>query len=194
MNPPPIRALLLKELRQIKRSKGVLASSTLLPATVLVIVPMSQLFTARSAESVAQLPTNAPVPPGLAGIIHSPEDLFVQALFPMFVALTGLLVPSVSGSYTIVAEREKRSLELLMALPLRVGDILWAKLLSLLLLALAVVVPMYFLDAAILLLLGVASAGSSRVSSSYSSPHSRARAEWPCSLRSWRATFGPPTI
>jgi ABC-2 type transport system permease protein len=77
----------------------------------------------------------------------------------MLLVLGGLIVPSVSATYTIVAEREKRSLELLMALPVRVSDILIAKLLAMLMLALTVVLPLFTLDMLVLLGLGLVGAG-----------------------------------
>ena len=42
----------------------------------------------------------------------------------MMVAIGGLIVPSVAASYTVIAERERRTIELLVALPVSVGDIL----------------------------------------------------------------------
>jgi ABC-type Na+ efflux pump permease subunit len=80
-------------------------------------------------------------------------------VFPLFVTLSGLVVPSVTAIYIIVSEREKRSLELVMALPVRVRDILAAKLAAVVLFSVAVLVPLYLVDAAVLLGLGVASLG-----------------------------------
>jgi ABC-2 type transport system permease protein len=75
-------------------------------------------------------------------------------MLPMFIALGGLVVPSVAATYTVVAERERRSLDLLMALPVSVTDILLAKLLSMLVMAAVVVLPLFVIDAAVLLWLG----------------------------------------
>jgi ABC-2 type transport system permease protein len=77
-------------------------------------------------------------------------------MLPMLLVLGGLIVPSVSATHTIVAEREKRSLELLMALPARVSDILLAKLLAVLVLAGLVLLPLFTIDMIVLLALGLA--------------------------------------
>jgi ABC-2 type transport system permease protein len=151
----PVRVLLGKELRQITRSRAALASSTLLPLLLITVTPMGQLIAMRNAppEAPADIPGGA-LPPGLADAIQDPDQFFIRFMLPLFIALGGLIVPSVAATYTVVAEREKRTLDLLMALPVRVVDILTAKLLAMLLLAAAVVVPLFVIDAAVLLWLG----------------------------------------
>lgn len=153
---PMLRALVGKELRQVRRGKGAIASATLLPLLLLVVVPLSQLFTlslVRGAPSGLES-----VPPGLADLAE-PRDLFLRLLFPLFVTLGGLVVPSVAATYTVIAERERRTLELLMALPVRVTDILAAKVVATLALAAGVVLPLFLVDALVLLALGVAGPG-----------------------------------
>ncbi len=157
MISPQLRALLAKELPQVRRRRGAMLSATLLPVMVMVAVPLGQALAARGTPGGAGLPSGAPVPPGLAGLTEDPAALFVQALLPLYLTLGGLIVPAISASYTIVAEREKRSLELLMALPVGLADILFAKLLAMLALALAVVLPLFALDVAVLLALGLVS-------------------------------------
>ena len=151
----PVRVLLGKELRQITRSRAALASSTLLPLLLITLTPMGQLIAMRSAppEPPPDIPGGV-MPPGLADAIQDPDQFFIRFMLPMFITLGGLIVPSVAATYTIVAEREKRTLDLLMALPVRVVDILTAKLLAMLILAAAVVVPLFLIDAAVLLWLG----------------------------------------
>jgi ABC-2 type transport system permease protein len=155
--PPIIRALVAKELRQLSRSKGALASAALLPLLLLVIVPVGQLF-ALSAAGAATIPPGVEPAPGLP-VAGDPSAIFLQLLFPLFVTLGGLVAPSVAATYTVVAERERRTLELLMALPVRVGDILAAKLLAMLALAAGVTLPLFLLDAAALLYTGIAGPG-----------------------------------
>ncbi len=151
---PEIRALVAKELRQVSRSRGALASATLLPILMLVVMPLGQLLPLTSSGQV-RLPTTGGLPPGLVST-DEPTQIFVQALFPLFVMLGGLIVPSVGATYTVVAERERRSLELLMALPVSVRSILTAKLLAMLVMATATVVPLFAVDAVVLLRLGAA--------------------------------------
>jgi ABC-type transport system involved in multi-copper enzyme maturation permease subunit len=65
--------------------------------------------------------------------------------------LAGLIVPTTAAAYTIVAERDRRSLDLLVALPVGVRDILLAKLTATALLAGGVLLPLFGIDAAWLL-------------------------------------------
>jgi ABC-type Na+ efflux pump permease subunit len=145
-----------KELRQLGRSRGALASATLLPIMLLVIAPMGQLYSlTRAGGAAGRLPTDLPLP-GLADF-SAPIVFFTHFLFPLFVTLGGVLVPSVAALYSVVAERERSTLELLMALPVTVADVLTAKVMAILLAAVLIVFPLYALDATVLLLLGIAS-------------------------------------
>jgi ABC-2 type transport system permease protein len=153
---PQVRILLGKELRQVRRSRGALLSATLLPPFLMTGMPMVQLFAARAATSAGQPAVSSGViPPGIADVANDPTRLLVAVMLPMFITLGGLVVPSVSATYTVVAEREKRSLDLLMALPVTVGDILWAKVLAMLVLAGVVVLPLFTIDMAVLAPLGL---------------------------------------
>jgi ABC-2 type transport system permease protein len=151
-----VRILLRKELRQVTRSRAALASSTLLPLLLITIVPMMQLLTLQNAPPEAPNLPGGNLPPGLADAVADPDRFFVNWMLPMFIALGGLVAPSVAATYTVVAEREKRTLDLLMALPVGVTDILLAKLLSILVMAAVVVLPLFAIDVAILLWLGAA--------------------------------------
>ena len=146
--------LVRKEVRQVRRSRGALLSATLLPLLLLVFTPAIQLLSLQAAAAQGPLPVH--VPGGAPyEILADPVALFGRFLFPLFLILGGLIVPSVAATYTVVGERERRSLELLLSLPVRVGDILVAKLLTMLALAGCVVLPLYALDAAALLWLGI---------------------------------------
>ncbi len=155
---PAVGALYRKELRQVRRSRGALMSATLLPLLLMLVLPLGQLFGLQAGATQTNLPTSGPLPPGLAEL-SDPVELYLRAMLPLFIALGGLVVPSVSATYTVVAEREKRSIELLLALPVRVRDVLVAKLLAMLTLACAVVVPLFAIDMAVLLSAGLVTLG-----------------------------------
>ncbi len=152
-----LRALLTKELLQVRRSRGAVLSATLFPILLMVVIPLSQALATRDAMPAANIPAGVPLPPALIDLMKSPDQFFVQVMLPMYLALGGLVVPAISATYTVVAEREKRSLELILALPVRLRDILLAKLLAMLVLALVVVLPLFAIDAATLLALGLVS-------------------------------------
>jgi ABC-2 type transport system permease protein len=149
-----VRILLGKELRQLGRSRGALVSATLLPLLLLVVVPIPQLVTLRSVPlNIPDLPGGGP--PGLQSLRGA--DAFVLLLYPLFVTICGMIVPSLAASYTIVTERERRTLELLVALPVRLSQILVAKLLSILILGIVVTVPPFAVTATLVVILGAAS-------------------------------------
>jgi ABC-2 type transport system permease protein len=144
-----IGPLLRKELLQVRRSRGALLSGILLPLLLMVIMPGFQLASLRSVRETGPLP----------GELSDPQELFTGFLLPLVVALSGLIVPSVAATYTVVAEHERRTLELLVALPVRVGDVLLAKMLAMLILAVGVAVPLFAVDAVAVVLLGLGDGG-----------------------------------
>ena len=149
-----VQILLGKELRQLGRSRGALVSATLLPLLLLVVVPIPQLVTLRNLPlDIPELPGGGP--PGLQSLRGA--DAFVLLLYPLFVTICGMIVPSLAASYTIVTERERRTLELLVALPVRLSQILVAKLLSILILGIVVTVPLFAVTATLVVILGAAS-------------------------------------
>ena len=148
-----MRILLGKELAQLGRSRGALVSATLLPVLLLVIVPVPQLI-AFSKVPVTFPPIPGGGPPGLASLRGT--GFFVQLLYPLLVTICGMLVPALAASYTIVSERERRTLELLVALPVRLTEILFAKLLSILILGVVVTVPLFAITATLIVILDVA--------------------------------------
>jgi len=156
---PQRRALVAKEFRQVLRSRGAVLSATLLPVLLILIIPLAEILGMRGSSTPLNLPVGTPLPPGLEGLTGNPSQFFVQVMLPLFITLGGLIVPSISATYTVVAERESRSLELLIALPVRLQDILLAKLVAMLALATIVVVPLFAVDAVVLLALGTASPG-----------------------------------
>jgi ABC-2 type transport system permease protein len=161
MLPPEIRVLVGKEWRQLLRSRGALASAFLLPALVLLFVP---LFELRALPAVAHTGPPPPMPPGthlppaLLEVGDDPRAL-LRLSMPLLAALGGLTVPAVTATYTLVAERESRTLELLAALPVRIAHVLIAKLLVIGAVAAPVTSAMLALDAALLVGRGIAGAG-----------------------------------
>ena len=152
----PVMILLRKELVQIGRSRGALITATLLPLLVMTVLPILQLLSLRGAGSAARLDTaGTSLPAAIAEFANDPTGFFVRVMLPIFITLGGLLGPSVSATYTVIAERERRSLDLLMALPVSVAEILMAKLLAVLVVAAAVVLPMFAIDMVMLVTLGV---------------------------------------
>lgn len=154
-----VRTLLWKELRQMRRSRRAIFSTVILPFMLLVVVPLGQAAAFRSAPPQAM----AGLPDVLVERFGRPLELFTGLLLPLFVTMAGVLVPTVAASYTIIAEREQRSLDLLMALPVAVADVLVAKVAAVLLLSAGVVLPLFAVQSAALLARGVVAPGYAAV-------------------------------
>jgi ABC-2 type transport system permease protein len=153
--------LLWKELRQLPRKRGVLASALLLPLLLLLVLPLGQML------ALARLPAataaGSRVSGGLPGtetmqaISHDPSLMFRLMTFPLIVIIGGLIGPNVLATHSVVVERERRTLDLLAALPVTLSDILQAKLLATVLISAVIAVPLLAIDAAAALFLGLAS-------------------------------------
>jgi len=148
----PVRVLLVrKELRQFLRSRTALLTGLLLPALIMVVAPVVQLIAASAgaSQSGGSLP---PSMPGMSGLSHL-SDLFLYFTFPLFFVLAGLMTPSLAATHTVISERERRSIELLVALPVSVRDILTAKMAANLLVAGVTLLPLFVIDSVAVLLL-----------------------------------------
>ena len=152
MRPFAVRALLWKELRQVGRNRTALLTAAFLPFVLLFFAPIQLLFQFRVLGARGLTP-NLPLP----GIDTSdPQQLLLQLIYPILFVLGGLLLPSLTTSYAIVAERERRSLELLVSLPVTVTEILSAKLLMVLVVTCLVGLPYLAVVFVLLLAIGVA--------------------------------------
>ena len=147
-----VRLLFRKEVRQFLRSRQAVLTGLLLPALLMVVAPGVQLLSANSAGARSDIPA---VVPGLSGI-HDVRSIFLYFTFPLFVVLAGLMTPSLAAVYTVISERERRSIELLVALPVSVTDIVTAKLGANLAVAAVTLAPLFAVDAAVILLVTTA--------------------------------------
>lgn len=155
-----VRILLRKEWRQLLRSRSAMGTALLLPFLMLVVVPGIQMVgvSAHGVGPHVNLPPDEALPASLRTLIQDPMAMMRTLLVP-FVALGGLIVPAVTASYILITERESRTLELLVAMPVRVGQILLAKLLALLVLATLVTVAFFCVDVVLILELEIGSPG-----------------------------------
>jgi len=122
-----IRSLLWKELRQVGRNRTALLTAAFLPFVILFLAPIQILFQLKLAGTRG-IPTNSF--PGID--LSDPSQIALQLIYPILFVIGGLLLPGLTTAYAIVAERERKSLELLVSLPVTVGEILAAKILMIL--------------------------------------------------------------
>lgn len=152
-----VRILVRKELQQLIGSRGALWTALVLPVIFLLIVPMLYLLLAGALPASAiQLS-----PPALSlGAAGSDGHMALRMLIlPLCMLAGGLLVPSSTATYTLIAEREQRTLELLVGLPVRIGQVLLAKVLVVASVTIAICVALFGLDASLIMSLHVAGAG-----------------------------------
>ncbi len=150
-----VAALLWKETRQIPRKRSAVLTALLFPLLFFVVLPIGNMLGMRSG--LMNVPVGVNVPAGFGNLSGDPMQVMRAFMLPLFVALGGLVIPSITATHTIIAERERRTLELLVALPVSLGQIVFAKLLAVLLLGLGIAVPLFVIDAAVMISLGIAS-------------------------------------
>jgi ABC-type Na+ efflux pump permease subunit len=153
------QTLLRKEAVQLVRSRSALATATLLPALLLLVAPLGQIAGLASTDQKGWsmvLPSGFRPPPAMIGIERD-SSVLIRFVLAALVSMGGLVVPAVAASYTMVSEREGRTLELLAALPVSIGDVLRAKLLVIFGLAASVTSAMLAVDTLVLLRLQLAS-------------------------------------
>jgi ABC-2 type transport system permease protein len=155
-----VKILFRKEWRQLLSSRGAMLSALIFPFLFLVVIPGIQLiaFTKAGVAPMNLPPPSAKLPPALADMARDPK-VVVRALLTPFIGIAGLIVPSITATYSLLTERESKTIELLIALPVRVSQILVAKLLAILLLAGGTTLAMFSVDAVLIVVLRVGSVG-----------------------------------
>jgi ABC-2 type transport system permease protein len=153
MLAPEVRQLFRKELRQLLRGRAALVSALLVPFLVLILPPLGQLLGTGRPSSL-RLPEGLPWPLGLKAMLTN-TDAAQRGLMPLFVILSGMVVPAITAVHALVAEREGRTLELLVALPVRVSQVLLAKVLALLALGVPVTFGLLAVNVGVMLHMGV---------------------------------------
>jgi ABC-type Na+ efflux pump permease subunit len=152
------RVLFRKEWRQLVASKAALATGSLLPIFMLGIVPAFISRAGALDTGHAHDPGHVSSGPtiGLFGEIGEDPRLLAGAMLPLMVAMVAMLVPTMMASHLLITERERRTLELLVALPVRIEQVLLAKLMATLLASSAMTLPILLIDMIALPLLGSA--------------------------------------
>lgn len=146
-----VRVLVRKEWRQLVAGKSALATGAILPVLLLGVVPLVMGSAASAADTHAP---GRPLPPemqiGFLGEVGSDPRHLAGAMLPIMVALVGLILPTMMASYLLITERERRTLELMVALPVRIEQVLLAKMIATLLAASMMSVPLLVLDMIVL--------------------------------------------
>jgi ABC-2 type transport system permease protein len=129
-----INVLLQKEWLDFKQQRGLLLSITVLPL-LLTLIPLVALFGVGVAPSkgntdefAAQI---ARANPALAGMSEADlvQTVMGMAFSSMFL-LMPMILPSIIAAYSIVGEKSGRTLEPLLATPIKTWELLFGKMLA----------------------------------------------------------------
>jgi ABC-2 type transport system permease protein len=148
-----VSLLFWKEVRQLTRNTGVMLTCLFMPAVLIVLTPVLAILASHTrGYRTFTVPPLAHRLPGLAEI-QTAQDEFLLVVMPTLFVIASLLAPMLAAIYTLIVERERRTLELLLALPVLVGDIVTAKLIAILATAFATMLPMFLVDAVVIVIL-----------------------------------------
>ncbi len=155
-----LRVLFRKEAKHLLRSRAALLSSLVVPSFILVGAPLTQFFSvdARINMLTRGIPEHLALPAGITDAAHSDMGM-VRWVFPLLVALGGLLVPAITAVHTVIAERDNRTIELLAALPVRLSHVLFAKFATVVIFCVASSCLLLTIDAALIVPRGWVSIG-----------------------------------
>jgi ABC-type transport system involved in multi-copper enzyme maturation permease subunit len=148
-----LRALLQKEARQITRSRRTVVAALTVPILMLVVVTLGDILALRigfGAHPIYLLSSARSV---------TPETLLRHFSLPILVTISSLVTPSILMGDVLLGERERRTLELLVALPITALDVVVAKLVAVLGFALSVTIPVFLLNVVMVSLFGYATPG-----------------------------------
>jgi ABC-2 type transport system permease protein len=138
-----VRAVVAHDLTAVRRSKAVLLPMLVLPFVRLVVLPLAVASASRN-ENVDVLQILDLMPSRLSDtVVQLPRDEQIVVLFlgylaaPLFIVVP-LMVSAVLAADTFAGEKDRRTLESLLHLPIRERDLYLAKLLGAFLPAVAV--------------------------------------------------------
>ncbi len=144
MNDRELRILFRKEWRQLTSSLGTLAPAALMPILMLGVLP--QIMMRIPPPDPAKIQASRQLQFGVFGDVGTDPTRVALNFMPLLVAMAGLLAPTVMASYLLITERERRTLELLVALPVRIEQVIKAKILAVLAVTSAFTVPLLVVD------------------------------------------------
>lgn len=132
---PAIRALMRRDFAAIRRSRAIVIPMVLVPTMMLVFMPAMISYAARGADPSTANRLLESLPEGLADPVNAlpeAERLVVLVnrymLAPLFL-IVPLMVSAVLAADAFAGEKERKTLESLLHLPIRERDIYIAKLL-----------------------------------------------------------------
>ncbi len=125
-----VRVIIDKEWAEVLKNKMILYTAGLMPA-LFVVIPLVMLYmtnkekgSLRGMENITSLPAFAGMDP------KSAAQVLLVNQFMFYFLMIPLIVPIFIASYSIIGEKQQRSLEPLLATPIRVWELLLGKVLA----------------------------------------------------------------
>jgi ABC-2 type transport system permease protein len=121
-------AIVDKELREIVRNRLLLVS-VVFPPLLFAVLPVGMMFAARvDPMSPSELATLMRAVPEIAGLDPiSATQIVLVGQFALFFLMIPAMLPMVIASFSIIGEKQARSLEPLLATPISLWDLLIGK-------------------------------------------------------------------
>lgn len=132
-----IRAIVARDLRAVRRSKAVVVPMLTVPFLLMIVLPLVVGYAARTASSTGrEISFLTSLPPQLADPIRAlpPEEQLLTLvlgylLAPLFL-IVPLMVSAVLAADAFAGEKERRTMETLLHLPVADRDLFIAKFLT----------------------------------------------------------------
>ncbi|WP_287907915.1 ABC transporter permease subunit [Chloroflexus sp.] len=131
LNWERISIIIAKEWLELRRSRGLLLS-TFLPPTILPLFALALIFAMGlvSDPDTAEIPAAA-VDPTLTNLrLEALAQVIFGRQFSTLFLLLPMVIPNVLASYSVVGEKNRRTLEPLLATPISVAELLLGKVLA----------------------------------------------------------------
>lgn len=147
------RALFWKEARQILRSRRTIVAATLVPSLMLIFVTSGDILTLKLGFGSH--------PIYLLSSAHAVSGPYLLRHFtlPVLVTISALVTPSIVMSDVLLGERERRTLDLLIGLPISPADIVATKVAAVAGFAALVTAPIFATNSLIVGVFGYSSLG-----------------------------------
>ena len=123
-----VRAILAKEWEEIVKNRSVFWSLVLLPLLLTVLFTGILFFMHLEVQRTGTLSTNGPLPAHLQGLPAADAvQIMMLNQFVIYFLMAPLALPIYIAAHSIIGEKQMRSLEPLLATPVRTWELLLGK-------------------------------------------------------------------
>lgn len=135
MSRERIGAIVTKEWLDLRRNRAVISAMIGMPLVLTIMSSTMMTLTARAVTRAEKAPPTKGMPEHLAQLTSDPRiaTLMMTAFSAlMLFSITPVVLPSIMAAHSVVGEKQSRSLEPLLATPIRTWELIVGKLLAIL--------------------------------------------------------------